>query len=156
MARVTISFPLELRDLSLHLTAIREQRALSARSAKASRSRETRDRMVEQTKMDTGSPCSGNPSLNHEFRLRGCSKSSGKRESVRGKQAHHQLHSAINQVGHRQRESFGRDSLERKLSFQELHHYNKLYPDLFSQHLALISEHLYDSNYHQRSDGRDE
>src|SRR2546425_2067892 len=148
MARVTISFPLELRDLSLHLTPIREQRALSARSAETSRSRETRDRMVEQRKMDTGSPCSSTPSIDHEFRIC-CSQPSRKRESLCWKQAHHKLHSAGYQVSHRERQPHRRKRLERKLSIQELYPDNKLDPTLHVEHLAFLPKHLLDSNHNQ-------
>src|SRR5260370_39220280 len=118
MARVTVSFLLELRELSLHLNSIREQRALSARSAEISRSRETRDRMVEQRKMATGNPCSSTPSLNHEIHKRCGSEPSREREYVRGQKAHHKLHTANHQDRRYARHSHGRNPLARELSLQ--------------------------------------
>ena len=149
MARVTVSFLLELRELSLHLNSIREQRALSARSAEVSRSRETRDRMVEQRKMATGSPCSSTPSLNHEFHPRCGSEPSRERESVRGKQAHHKLHTASHQVSHCERQPHGRNRLERELSRQELHADDELNPAIHPEHLVLIPEHIHNRDHDQ-------
>src|SRR5260370_27777202 len=105
--------------------------------------------MVEQRKMVTGSPCSCNASFNHEFRLCCCSQSSRKRESLCGKQAHCKRNPASHQVSHRQRQSHCGNCLEQNLSLKELHPHSKLNPDLHSQRLALVSEHLHDRDHHQ-------
>src|SRR5260370_38832143 len=105
--------------------------------------------MVEQRKMVTGSPCSSNPSLNHEVRLCCCSQSPRKRESLCGKQAHHKLKPASHQVSHRQRQPHRGNCLEQNLSRKELHTHNKLNPDLHPQRLPLVSEHVHDRAHHQ-------
>src|SRR5712664_954725 len=149
MAHVTVSFLLELRELSLHPNFHLSPTCFECTFRLGFRVKETRDRMVEQRKMVTGSPCSGNPGLNHEFRLCCCSQSPRKRESLCGKQAHHKLKPASHQVSHHQRQPHGCNRLERKLSRQELHADDELNPAIHPEHLALIPEHVHNGHHDQ-------
>src|SRR6266699_3214452 len=134
MAHVTVSFPPELRELSLHpnfkLSPTRFHRAFRLDFTV----KETRDRMVEQRKMDTASPCSSTNSLNPESRIRSGPQPARKRESLRRKQAHHKLNPASHQISGCERKPLGRHRLQRDISRQELHPHNKLNPPL---HLLL-------------------
>src|SRR5712664_2382999 len=149
MAHVTVSFLLELRELSLHPNFHLSPTCFECTFRLGFRVKETRDRMVEQRKMVTGSPCSGNASFNHEFRLCCCSQSSRKRESLCWKQAHYKLNPASHQVSHRQGQPHCRIYLEQNLPRQELHPNNKLHPNLYAERLALVSEHLHDRDRNQ-------
>ena len=116
MANVTLSFALKLRELSLSLSLFREQRAVEGTIRLSLTAKETRDRMVEQRKMDTGSPCSDTAYLYRRLRIRSRPQSSRKCESLCWEQAHHKLDSTSDQIGRHTREPHSRNNLERKLS----------------------------------------
>src|SRR5690242_1969356 len=118
MANVTLSFALKLRELSLSLSSFREQRAVEGTIRLSLTSKETRDRMVEQRKMATGSPCSDTAYFYGRLRIRNCPQSSRKRKSLRWEQAHHKLDSTSDQIGRHTGEPNSCNNLERKLSCQ--------------------------------------
>src|SRR6266699_1219144 len=95
MAHVTVSFPPELRELSLHPNFKLSPTRFHCAFRLDFTVKETRDRMVEQRKMDTASPCSSTNSLNPESRIRSGPQPARKRESLRRKQAHHKLNPAL-------------------------------------------------------------
>src|SRR2546430_15416488 len=105
--------------------------------------------MVEQRKMDTGSPCSSTHSLNPESRIRGGPEPARKREPLRRKRAQHKLNPASHQVSGCERKPLSRHRLERELAREELRRHYKLNPALHSEHLAIRPEHLLKRDHHQ-------